>query len=267
MSVMMRFLTVQQLKLAVNRYDTGSFGADIHYSPQVGSTNNIARDLANYGAPEGTLVITDDQIAGRGRMGRRWFAPPGSSLMFTIIFRPAISPALANRLVMACGLAVAEGCEEVASAQVTVKWPNDLQIGGKKFVGILPESSLMGERLEWVIVGIGVNVHQTFNPDDPLAKTAASLAEVSEQELDRADLLGRILARLNTWNARLSDKALLDAWRGRCTTLHKLIRVEVGGQTLSGVADELDETGALWLLTRDGQRHHLTISEATILTG
>jgi BirA family biotin operon repressor/biotin-[acetyl-CoA-carboxylase] ligase len=263
----MQPLSIDRLKLVIAQHDAGPFGANLHYYPQVGSTNDIARDLARQGAAEGTLVIGDDQIAGRGRMGRRWIAPPGSSLMFTTLFCPSLPADQVNRLVMACGCAIAEGCEEIIPASIDVKWPNDLQIGGKKLAGILPESSLLGERVEWVIVGMGVNVNQVFGPADPLAEVATSLREAAGgSELDRADLLGRILARLNFWNARLAADALLEAWRGRCVTLGKSIQVVVAGQMLFGVAEELDETGALWLRTEDGERHRLTISEATIIT-
>jgi BirA family transcriptional regulator, biotin operon repressor / biotin---[acetyl-CoA-carboxylase] ligase len=257
-------LSAQHLHTALTRHAVGPFGADIHYYPQIGSTNDMARVLAERGAAEGTLVIADEQTAGRGRMGRRWVAPPGSSLMFSTIFRPSIPADLLNRLVMACGLSIAEGCEESISGRVDVKWPNDLHIGGKKFVGILPESSLLGERVQWLIVGMGVNVNQSFPPGDALSDSATSLREVAGVELDRAELLARILTRLNIWNARLSDAALLEAWRGRCITLGRPITAQVGSQTISGLAEELDETGALWLRAEDGQRHRLTISEATI---
>jgi BirA family biotin operon repressor/biotin-[acetyl-CoA-carboxylase] ligase len=260
-------LSTDRLKLAIGHHDIGPFGANIHYYPQVGSTNDIARELANQGAAEGAFVLADEQIAGRGRMGRSWIAPPGSSLMLTVLFRPSLPAGQVNRLVMACGLSIAEGCEEFIPARIDVKWPNDLQIGGKKLAGILPESSLLGERVEWVIVGMGINVNQVFDPADPLAEVAASLREATGGgELDRADLLGRILARLNFWNTRLMGDALLDAWRERCITLGKPIRVEAGGQTLSGIAEELDSNGALWLRAEDGGRHRLTISEASIVS-
>jgi BirA family biotin operon repressor/biotin-[acetyl-CoA-carboxylase] ligase len=261
----MEQITVQSIRGVLSRYDVGPFGANVHYYPQIGSTNDAARDLAGQGEVEGTVVMADEQIAGRGRMGRRWVAPPGSSLMFTTIFRPALPPERIYRLVMACGLAAAEGCEAIARTQIDVKWPNDLQIAGRKLAGILPESSLMGDRIEWAIVGMGINVNQVFPTGDELAGMAASLREVAGTDTDRVELLARILARLNFWNARLDDAALLDAWRGRCVTLNQMIQADQGGQVLSGVADELDETGALWLRTKEGERHRLTISEAHIL--
>lgn len=256
-------LTAETIRANLSGLDTGPFAADIRYFSQIGSTSDLARDLAGQGAPEGTLVMADEQLAGRGRMGRTWVAPPGSSLMFTTIFRPSLPPALIYRLVIACGLAAAEGCEEVVPVRVDVKWPNDLQIAGKKLAGILPESSLIGDRIEWAIVGMGINVSQRFEGD--LAATATSLGEASGAPPDRIALLGRILTRLNAWNSRLSDPALLDSWRARCVTLGQTIEVEVNGNILSGAADEIDETGALWLRSENGLRRQLTISEAHIL--
>jgi len=260
-------LSAQSIREALAACETGPFGARLEVYPQIGSTSDAARRLAGQGAPEGTIVLADEQTAGRGRMGRRWFAPPGSSLMFTTVFRPALPPDRLYRLVMACGLAAAEGCESTAAVHVEVKWPNDLQIGGKKLAGILPESSLLGERVEWAILGIGINVSQDFSTDPELSQTAISLREAapSTQPIDRAVLLGRILERLNGWYGRLDDAALLDAWRGRCVTLGRQVRVELSGSVLEGVAEEIDLTGALWLRTGAGERRRLTISEAHIL--
>jgi BirA family biotin operon repressor/biotin-[acetyl-CoA-carboxylase] ligase len=257
-------ITAGSIRNTLSAYNTGRFGVDVRYFAQVSSTSDIARELAGQGAPEGTVVMADEQTAGRGRMGRTWVAPPGSSLMFTTLFRPSLRPKHIYRLVMACGLAAAEGCEEIAGVQVDVKWPNDLQIGGKKLVGILPESSLVGERIEWAIVGMGINVSQDFRDTD-LSEQAISLRAASGAEIDRVELLVRVLARLNHWNNRLGDASLLDAWRGRCVTLGREIRADVGGKEVSGVAEEIDEMGALWLRSGDGHRHQLTISEAHIL--
>lgn len=254
-------LTRQAVQDAV----TEVFGAEAYYYPQVGSTNDLLRDLAEQGVPEGTLVITDEQIAGRGRMGRTWIAPAGSSLLMSVLFRPQIPPMDAHRLVMVAGLAAVEAAKAVTGLRIDVKWPNDLQIGGKKLAGILPESAIEGERLKWVIIGMGLNVNQRFAADDPLAERATSLATASGTEVDRVDLLARILAGMQKWNGRLSTPTLREAWRDRCVTLGQRIEVKVPDTSLLGIAEDIDDNGALWLRTDDGEQHHLTMGEATII--
>ncbi len=245
--------------------ETGPFGANVHYHPRIGSTNGLARELAANHAPEGTLVITDEQTAGRGRMGRVWEAPPNTSLLMSVIFRPGIPPGIAYRVVTACGLAIAEACEALADVQVVVKWPNDLQIGGKKFAGILPESAVVGEDLLWIVVGMGINVNQIFEAGDPLGETATSLRVATGSEHDRAALLAEIMTRLSGWYARLGDDALPEAWRARCVTIGQRVRAGVPGGSLEGLAEDIDPSGALWLRDDTGQRHRLNAGETTLL--
>ncbi len=260
----MQQLSAERVHEALAGLDAGAFGANLHYYPRIGSTNDVARELAAQGAPEGTLVLADEQTAGRGRMARRWIAPPGSSLLLSILFRPALHPAAAYRLVMISGLATAEACEALAGVRVDIKWPNDLQTRGKKLGGILPESAIQGERLLWVVVGLGLNVSQEFAPPDPLAQSAISLRMAAAAPPDRAALLAGILTRLNAWYAQLGSDALVDAWRARCSTLGQRIVARTPGGIFTGWAEEIDANGALWLRTDDGQRHLLAAGEATI---
>mgnify|MGYP001115218533 CR=1 FL=1 len=256
----------QQIKEVLAGLAVGPFGENVHVYERVGSTNDVLKEMATQGAPEGTLVIADEQTAGRGRMGRAWVAPPQSSLLMSILFRPALLPQQVYRLVMACGLAVAEACEaEEGIPPVEVKWPNDLLIGGRKFTGILPESAFIGEQLAWVVVGIGVNVNQTFEASDALAATATSLRAVSGHEHNRAALLAHILERLSHWHRHLLDDALPDAWRGRCMTLGQRVRVGTPQGVLEGLAEAVDENGMLWLRDATGQHHRISAGEATLL--
>ncbi|GAB4476637.1 MAG: hypothetical protein Kow00124_18900 [Anaerolineae bacterium] len=258
-------LSAESLQASLAAVDAGPFGAVIHYRQRIGSTNDLARELAEAGAPEGTLVIADEQTAGRGRLQRVWEAPPGSSLLMSLIFRPQLAPARAHRLIMVCGLATAAAVESLLPLTVQVKWPNDLHIEGRKVTGILPESAISGDRLSWVIVGMGINVNQVFAPGDPLYPTAISLRMAAGQPVDRLALFAAIMGQISRWQRHITSPLLAEAWRARCTTLGQRIRVDAPGGPLTGLAHDLDEDGALWLLDDAGRRHHLTVGEATIL--
>ena len=273
-------LNRQMIEEAAGEFEAGVFGAAVHAYEQVGSTNDILREMAEAGAAEGTLVIAEEQTAGRGRMGRTWIAEPGTSLLMSVLFRPPVEPLEAHRLVMVMGLAAIEAGEAETSPpaplpssqqerrgeiRIDVKWPNDLQIGGKKLAGILPESAIEGEQLRWVIVGMGLNVNQGFAADDPLSARATSLCAAAGREIDRARLLARILAGINHWYGRIETDALAETWRARCVTLGKRVHIAIPGGSLLGVAEDLDANGALWLRGDNGERHHLTLGEATVV--
>jgi BirA family biotin operon repressor/biotin-[acetyl-CoA-carboxylase] ligase len=261
-------LSERHIREALEGVDAGPFGAHAHYLARTGSTNDVLREMAEQGAPEGTVIVADEQTAGRGRMGRVWAAPPRSSLLLSVLFRPALPPEHVYRLVMICGLAAAEACEaEEGIGRVDVKWPNDLQIGGKKLAGVLAENAFSGRQLAWVIVGVGLNVNQTFAAPDPLAGTATSLRMVSGREHDRAALLARVLAGIRRWHGRLEYSGLVQAWQARCVTVGQRVRVEAAGQAIEGHAEKIDASGALWLRDDAGQRHCLAAGEVTILRG
>jgi BirA family transcriptional regulator, biotin operon repressor / biotin---[acetyl-CoA-carboxylase] ligase len=261
----MELLSPEAIHAAVNIVDAGPFAAEVYYHKQCGSTNDLLRDLAEHGAPEGTLVITDEQVQGRGRMGREWIAPPGTSLLMSILFRPSLPPITAHRLVMVTGLAAMDACAAETGLHVVSKWPNDLQINGKKVAGILTESAIEGDALKWVIVGMGMNVNQQFEADDPLAARATSIKMLSRQPTDRVSILARIMEGINRWYALIRADALADAWRDRCGTLGKRVHIAIPDGSLIGIAEEIDENGALWLRTDDDRRHHLTLGEATVV--
>lgn len=244
--------------------DTGIFGTNVHFYPEVGSTNDVAKDLAAQHAPEGTVVLADFQLAGRGRLGRSWMAPPGSSLLTSVLFRPELHVERIHRLVMVVALAMADACRDVAGVQIDVKWPNDLLIGGRKVAGILPESAIQGNRAAWVIVGIGVNVNQHFEEGHPLAHLAISLCEAAGHDINRVNLFGRFLVHLNHWHQHLPDDSLHAAWRSRCTTLGQQVEISLPHGSVRGEAADIDGDGALWVRTDAGLRR-IVAGEATIV--
>lgn len=257
--------------------DAGVFAGNVRFYEEVGSTNDVLRQMAAEHAPEGSVVIAESQTAGRGRLGRSWEAPPGSSLLMSVLFRPDLPPLEAYRLVMACGLAAAEACEAVVEnfvlpgrrqslLHIDVKWPNDLLIGGRKMTGILAEAEPTpdGAGMAWVVVGMGINVSQQFGPDHPLAGRATSLAEATGAEIDRLALLGAVLEHLHAWHG-CPGSDVLAAWRDRCTMLGERVRIDAPGGVLEGVAEDLDPAGYLLLRDDAGALQRVAAGDASVL--
>ncbi len=247
---------------------TETFGRKLVYLPRTSSTNDVAKDLVMQGAPEGTVVLADEQTAGRGRMGRRWSAPPGACLLCSILFRPDLSPTQAQRLTMLCALAAADAVEEVAGLAVRLKWPNDLTVQPptwKKLAGILTETGVSGERLEYAIVGIGINVNVPPRQLPDLAPDATSILAEVGQVVDRSTLLATLLAGVEARYARLrAGESPHIEWATRLATLGQSIEVATPAGRLVGKAEAVDEDGALLLRTSDGAWHRFLAGDATI---
>ncbi len=198
--------------------------SDVRWFAEVDSTNRIAAELVRGGAGDGVVVGADHQTAGRGRRGRTWESRPGSSLLVSVVLRPV--PELVT---LAAGLAAAEACEAVAGVPVHLKWPNDVMGAGGKLGGILSE--LVGDA---AVVGLGLNLG--WAPPG-----AACLGPEVDQQ-----------AVLDAWLSRLDPPAdVLVRYRARCATLGRRVRVELPGETLEGVADDVDDEGRLLV----GGRH------------
>lgn len=231
---------------------------------RIGSTNaEVARRAAD-GAAEGLLVLADEQAAGRGRHGRGWVAPPGTSLMGSLLLRPTQPMARVALLPLLTGLALVEACAAVVpDAEPALKWPNDLLVGERKAAGILVEAPADGI----VVVGIGVNVDwRGVNRPAELA-AVTSLAEAGGGPVDRWALLPTLVERFDRHYRRWCEEpaTFLPAYREHCATLARRVRVEqVGGTAEEGVAVAVTDGGALVVAGDDGvaelhagEVHHL----------
>ncbi len=236
------------------------------FALQTGSTNDLARQWALDGAPAGSVVVAEEQTAGRGRFGRSWSAPAGSALLASVILRPDAPPGHLPRLTMVGAVSVADVLAELAPGQVSLKWPNDVLLTGRKVAGILPEAIWEGERLSAVVLGIGLNVRVDFT-GTPLADRAISVEAVTGVTIDRAALLAALLSRVDHWSARLGDPALSATWRDRLSTLGQRVAASsADGQTgrIVGLALDVDADGALLLQTDDGLTQRIVAGEVTL---
>lgn len=240
------------------------FVRQVVYLPQVGSTNDVAQALAAEGAPEGTLVIADEQTAGRGRLGRQWVAPAGANLLLSLLLRPALPPRQALRLTMIAGLAAVEAIEQTSGLTARLKWPNDIWLNGKKAGGILAETRLVDEQLEYVIIGLGLNVNADLSAHAQLAGLATSLRMESEQQQDRLLLLRTLVERFADWYGGIRSPRLREAWAGRLITLGQPVEAHAGRQMVSGLAEAVDEDGALLVRAEDGQLHRLSAGDVSL---
>jgi BirA family biotin operon repressor/biotin-[acetyl-CoA-carboxylase] ligase len=266
----------KQIETAQTPSDVESpFWHEVVRLTRVGSTNDVAKELAWQGAPEGTVVVADEQTAGRGRLNRRWIAPPGTSLLCSMLFRPDLLPSQANRLTMLCSMAAADAVEQAAGLPVELKWPNDLIIESRtsgfesanwrKLAGILTETGLVGDDLVFVIVGIGINVNVPPETVPGLAPHATSILAETGCQIDRSDLLVALLERVEARYKRLkSGENPQQEWSSRLATLGQRVQVVTPGGVLNGVAEGVDEEGALLLRTDDGSTRQLLTGDVTL---
>lgn len=231
---------------------------EVRRTAETTSTNADLLELARSGVPEGVVLVADHQTAGRGRLDRRWEAPPGSSLLLSVLTRPAAPPrSLAldqlHLVSNAVGVAAAVAARRATGADVRLKWPNDLVIdtdaGVRKVSGILAETVLVDGRLDALVVGIGINVN--WPPDLPpeLADIAIALNHVAGSDVDRDEVLRDLLGELAHWYGALASVAgrgeLLARYRELSATLGRRVRVELAAETIVGDAIDVTDDGHL----------------------
>ncbi len=258
----MRELRAENIR---ERLRTSYIGQNVLYYPSVGSTQEIAARRANNGAPEGTLVIADEQTAGRGRLDRSWFAPRGSSLLFSLIFRPQIPVSHIHQMTMLCSLAVADAIAELYALQPGVKWPNDIYLNGKKLGGILTTASFTNAEPDYIIVGIGLNINLNVATLPPLMAPAISLSEVLEHPIPRLPLLQRILENVERrYNQLREGESPHHEWAKQLVFMHQHICVTTSDGAVTGTAQGVDETGALLLQDKDGDHLHIIAGDVNL---
>jgi BirA family biotin operon repressor/biotin-[acetyl-CoA-carboxylase] ligase len=237
-----------------------------------GSTNTDAAALGRAGASEGTVVLADAQTAGRGRLGRTWVSRPGLNLYLSVLLRPPVPPAVAPQLALVAGLAVAETFESEGLA-ASIKWPNDVLLGGRKACGILTELEAEADRVDFVVVGIGVNLnsgHEDFPPELRDKATSARLA--GGREVDRARFTARLLERLEVCYGRFRANgfgALAAQWERRSALAGREIAVDGAEGRVRGRYGGIDVDGALLIDEENGRGRHRRVlaGDVTIVGG
>ncbi|MER3397883.1 MAG: biotin--[acetyl-CoA-carboxylase] ligase [Chloroflexota bacterium] len=236
-------------------------GREIYHLASVGSTMDVARELAASAGGEGLVVRAEEQTAGRGRQGRRWVAPAGTSLLFTVVLRPPLQAVEA--LPMAAAVAVVRAVRRATGLNPAIKWPNDLVVDGRKFGGILVETEFFGNELAWALVGIGLNVNWDPGSEVPkLAGQATGLVRELGRPVDREVLFREVLLELDRAYIRLlGGWSPFWAWRRRLITVGREVEVVAGSEKLRGLAAGVDRAGRLRLRTESGRSRVISFGD------
>lgn len=231
--------------------ETELIGQRVVTYPRLTSTNDIAKNQAKKGAREGTVIVAEEQTAGRGRLKRAWLSPRGS-IALSVILHP--TPAQLPSLIMVASLAVVHCIEKVSGLKAQIKWPNDVLVNNKKVCGILIESDVRGSAVDYAVIGIGLNVKVNTADFTEIAASATSLSQELGKELSRREIIRCLLEELEALYLALPEgDSVFREWRDRLATLGKEVELISGQTTHQGVAESVASDGSLFLRQPDGK--------------
>src|SRR5215813_8890751 len=244
---------------------TRRLGKKLHYFAEIDSTNAYARRLAEQGATEGEVIIAEAQTCGRGRLGRSWVSPPFVNLYFSVILRPQLPPAHAPQLTLMAAVALADTIASFIVTPPTIKWPNDILVGGKKLAGVLTESSCDSERIEFVILGIGVNLNYPIaSMPELIRERATSILTLTKKNIEREAFLKRLIQDLDRCYGELEEMgfdSLALRWEAFFGLRDKAVRVEMIDKIIIGTAKGIDRDVALIVEGDHGERQRIVAGD------
>ncbi|MBN1102722.1 MAG: biotin--[acetyl-CoA-carboxylase] ligase [Deltaproteobacteria bacterium] len=230
---------------------------EIIFLGRTDSTNSVAKALAAEGAPEGTVVVSEGQSEGRGRKGRVWYSPEREGIYASVILRPELPLMEIAKMPLLASLAIAETLLSLGFRGVKIKWPNDVLLNGRKVAGVLAEAGTQIEAVDYVVIGLGLNVNTRVFPRD-LKRTATSLFLETGRIFERSRLLALVLRFMEGFYDSLGRGGvgpLIEKWKGLTDILGRHVSLEVMGRNLSGVVEDLGRDGALIIRSRNGGTH------------
>jgi BirA family transcriptional regulator, biotin operon repressor / biotin---[acetyl-CoA-carboxylase] ligase len=238
---------------------------NIHCFEECTSTNDIAKEFAREGQPDGTIILADYQSAGRGRMARSWLAPKYSSILMSIVFRPSLAPPQIPRVTMAISLGACDAIEQMTGLGPKVKWPNDLLLNGKKCAGILSEAEFTDNRVEYVVAGLGLNANFQAGSVVGIPQDATTLLTELLESVSREDLVVAIAYQIKKYYSRVqAGEDLGPEWKSRMASLGSRVSVHAGDQFIEGIAQDVDEDGALIVIKANGQAERIIAGDVTL---
>ena len=245
--------------------ETRFVGQRTLYFPSLTTTMDVARQEAIQGTPEGTVVIADEQTAARGRLQRVWLTPRGNIALSVILYPKKEH---LHTLIMVASLAVAGCIETVTGLKPDIKWPNDVLIKGGKVCGILIESDVREDRVNYAIIGIGINVNLDMGAFPEIQSIATSLSHELRKEVSRLSLVRQLLKEMESYYllASSAGDSVYHLWQQRLITLGKEVRATsaTGETVIEGIAESVDRDGSLWLRLGDGSLHRVIAGDVTL---
>ncbi len=263
-----RALTDKLLPLEIkDGLDTTVFGQHVFYYSTISSTNFIAKKMALESAAEGSVVIAEEQTKGRGRLDRQWISPAGKNILMSVIFYPKLLPSQVFCLTMMTSLAIVKAIETTVALSSMIKWPNDIYLNGKKTGGILTEFNAQQDRVNFVIAGIGLNVNfDPFNYHD-IREISTSLSKESGKEISRIKLLQSILKEIEKGYTLINDGKfdhIYNEWKQYSLVTGKPVRITSFNSVEDGIAESVDENGALVLRDKYGNVKKIVCGDVSL---
>ena len=241
---------------------------NIIFLKETDSTNTRAKELAAQGAPEGTLVIAEKQTSGRGRRGRNWFSPPGGGIYCSLILRPVLSPSETPRITLMTAVVLAETLISLMKLKLRIKWPNDILVNGKKLAGILTEISTEMDAVNYIVVGLGMNVNtQLEDLPREIKKTATSILIETKKPFPRVKLIQHYLKLYEKYYDMFKKndfEPIMKRWRKLADIIGKQIKVDVIGKTHTGKVVDVDNDGVLILKDDQGKLQRIFSGDVTM---
>jgi BirA family transcriptional regulator, biotin operon repressor / biotin---[acetyl-CoA-carboxylase] ligase len=250
---------------------TETLGKITYFFEEVGSTNEVAFEIARNGAPEGTIVIADSQTKGKGRLQRKWISPPGVNLYMSVVFRPSIAAENAPFLTLVVSIALSETIKG-KGADTLIKWPNDVLINGKKVAGVLTAMQPQGDKVDFVIVGVGANLNMTREmmkrEMGEVAEISTSLREVVGREIERAKFTADLINELEAWYQRFlkyGKSQIVKEWIKRWGEINHRVQIKFNEMVVEGIISGIDENGYLLVKRDDGATERIISGDVILL--
>jgi BirA family biotin operon repressor/biotin-[acetyl-CoA-carboxylase] ligase len=249
---------------------TKIFGRSVLSYSKVDSTNIVAYELAEKGMKEGTVILADEQAKGKGRHGRHWSSPSKGGIYMSCILRPTIAPNEIPRITLLAAVAVAQAIRDFSSLEATIKWPNDIMIDGKKICGILTEMKAEQDSVDFVVLGIGINVNVSARQ---LPKGATSIKEELHRAgvkamLSRVELTKKVLEKLEEYYNLMKSEGfdpIIDIWKDLSVMIGSRVKVSIHGRTFEGLAHDINPDGALVVRTESGVLEKVSSGDVTMV--
>jgi len=254
-------------EVIIGKLGDSLFSKNIIFRERLDSTNILAKELALKGAPEGTVVLAEEQKAGKGRMNRRWLSQGYKNLLVSILLRPALPVNQVFVMTMILAVAVIDGIRAKNRLNVMVKWPNDLYVDNKKLGGILTEFSQRDGLIEHVILGLGLNVNWAPGEKDGLLYTPTSIFTETGRKVSRNELLAEVLMRFEIYyKDAMSGKVenLYEKWNSLSLVLGKEVDIQSQGENITGTALRIDHYGALVIMRPDGREEKILSGDVSL---